>query len=103
MRYRLRTLLIAAPVVAMVLGGYVVLQLEAIRVAKESAEAERANKAKLPHYGVGPAAVEQPDPKNQQLTDHNADETEKVMVEHPTQICERRPCPASGCRIRHPA
>jgi hypothetical protein len=45
MRYRLRTLLIALPVIAVVLAGYLVLQLEAIRVAKESAEFERARDA----------------------------------------------------------
>ena len=45
MRYRLRTLLIALPLIVVVAVGYVYAQLEAIRVARESAEFERANAA----------------------------------------------------------
>jgi hypothetical protein len=42
MRFRLRTLLMVLPLLVAVLAGYVYLQLEAIRVARESAEFQRA-------------------------------------------------------------
>jgi hypothetical protein len=45
MRFRLRTLLIATPIVTVVLAGYVFLQIVAIQIAKESAELERAKAA----------------------------------------------------------
>jgi hypothetical protein len=45
MRYRLRTLLIVWPLYALVLAVYVLLQIEAIRVVRESNEFERAKRA----------------------------------------------------------
>jgi hypothetical protein len=45
MRFRLRTLLILAPIVAVVLTAYVFLQIKAIQVTRESNEFERARDA----------------------------------------------------------
>ena len=45
MRYRLRKLLIDLPLTVLVIVVYVVLQIEAIRVVRESNELERAKRA----------------------------------------------------------
>jgi hypothetical protein len=42
MSYRLRTLLIFLPIAVAVVGGCIYLQLEAIRVARNSAEFKRS-------------------------------------------------------------
>jgi hypothetical protein len=49
MSCRLRTLLIFLPIAAVVIGCCIFLQLEAIRVARESASIERAKAEAVSH------------------------------------------------------